>query len=77
MPRSVRVISHGQRFVRVLAKPAGEEADRVAAGVVRWPQALLNSVKDKFKGERCALVCNGPSLNKIKWDWQENFKVVI
>ena len=38
---------------------------------------LLLSVKDKYKGERCALVCNGPSLNKIRWDWQPNFKVVM
>jgi hypothetical protein len=38
---------------------------------------MLQSLKDKYKGERCALIANGPSLNKIRWDWQENFKVVM
>ena len=28
-------------------------------------------------GSYCVLIANGPSLNKIRWDWQENFKVVM
>ena len=40
-------------------------------------QAQVRALKDKYKGERCVLIANGPSLNKIRWDWQENFKVVM
>ena len=37
----------------------------------------VRSLKDKYKGERCVLIANGPSLNKIRWDWQDKFKVVM
>lgn len=40
-------------------------------------QAQVRALKDKYKGERCVLIANGPSLNKIRWDWQENFKVIM
>ena len=27
--------------------------------------------------QTCVLVANGPSLNKIRWDWQDNFNVIM
>ena len=34
-------------------------------------------MRDSHKGEKCVLIANGPSLNKIRWDWQDNFDVVM
>ena len=30
-----------------------------------------------FGAQTCVLVANGPSLNKIRWDWQDNFNVIM
>ncbi len=37
----------------------------------RAPEGVIGSslVKDQFKGERVFAVCNGPSLDKVNWDW--------
>ena len=40
-------------------------------------KAKISSMSDSHKGEKCVLVANGPSLNKIRWDWQDNFNVVM
>lgn len=40
-------------------------------------KAKIRSMSDSHKGEKCVLVANGPSLNKIRWDWQDNFNVVM
>ena len=37
----------------------------------------ITAIKDSHKGETCVLIANGPSLNKIRWDWQDNFNVVM
>ena len=37
----------------------------------------VRQIKDSHKGERCVLIANGPSLNKMRWDWQDNFKMVM
>eukprot|EP01043_Picozoa_sp_COSAG02_P037142 COSAG02_NODE_2766_length_8067_cov_6.245733_9_plen_1097_part_00 len=37
----------------------------------------VRALKDKYRGEKCVLVANGPSLNSIRWDWLPNFKVVM
>lgn len=51
-----------------IGRPAGwEEAGRDA----------VRALKDKYRGEKCVLLANGPSLNRISWDWLPNFKVVM
>ena len=39
--------------------------------------AKIRALKDSHKGETCVLIANGPSLNKMRWDWQDNFNVVM
>jgi hypothetical protein len=50
--------------------PAGLSPDMKSVA-----RARTAAVHDKYKGERCVLIANGPSLNKIRWDWQDRFKV--
>ena len=40
-------------------------------------KSKIHAIKDSHKGETCVLIANGPSLNKIRWDWQDNFNVVM
>ena len=45
--------------------------------MARKAVAKISALKDSHKGETCVLIANGPSLNKMRWDWQENFNVVM
>lgn len=58
------------------AAGAGCPGDRPAG----WKEAgrtAVRALQDKYRGEKCVLVANGPSLNRIPWDWLPNFKVVM
>lgn len=38
----------------------------------------ISSLQDKYKKNgKCVLIGNGPSLNEMRWDWQDHFDVVM
>lgn len=42
------------------------------AGWMEAHHARVKQLKNKYRGERCVLIANGPSLNQMRWDWQDS-----
>lgn len=54
-----------------------QSCKRVPSDTKDKAKAKITSMRDSHNGEKCVLIANGPSLNKIRWDWQDNFNVVM